>query len=146
MTNMFSEITQRELGNKTKDKEEEFEETMNKRGAGLFKQMSTIEELKENIYSVEHTKAKNNIENEIDFKRRQKKKIPINYGKSLFDNLRIDKAIYDKSKEINVTFNDLDSLIVNLSSNNINDQYLALVGIRKLLCLPQFPVNIIIDK
>lgn len=145
---MFAEISKKELENKPKNSEAEFEEKMNNKGDGIFKTISTIDEIKETTYNNELNKSKCNIENEIEIRRRLKhKSIPVGYGNSLFDNLQIDKGIFEKSKELNVTDKDIDILVAQLGTSNINDQYVGLVGIRKLLTSAyNAPVQEIIDR
>ena len=142
---MFSQVTKN-----TKDFDSELDNEMSKRGDGIFKIPTSMEEVKENNLNVELNKAKNNIESEIEIRRRLKKTNTkaIEYSKSLFDNLSISKETFEIGNITNPNYNELDTYINSLqNSNNINEQYLGLVAIRKILSnKSNAPIQEIIDK
>lgn len=130
-----------------KNTEDQSDEKMNRR-ADLYKVGNTIDDVKEANLNVELNRRKNNLESEIERRRKQKHTcVPISYGQSLFEVMTIDKETYDLGCKISVSIQDLDGIIQKLSSPNAGDQYLALVGIRKLLALPHnAPIQQIIDR
>lgn len=127
-TNIFSEIMK-----PIKDSDKEFEESMNKRGDGLFKQVSDITDVKEESQFKEISKNQIDRQREIDIRRRLKNNIKVEYGKSLKDCLTIDKISYEKANEYTAKIDELPIYINYLASNNENDQFCGLVAIRKLL-------------
>lgn len=142
---MFSQVTKN-----IKDFDNELDNKMSKRGDGIFKMPNSIEDVKENNLTVELNKAKNNVESEIEARRRLKKTNTkaIEYSKSLFDNLTISKEAFEVANKSVPNINELDNYVNNLqNSNNINDQYIGLVCIRKILSSKSnSPIQEIIDK
>lgn len=130
----------------SKDPESTSDDKMNKRAADMYKTFSSVEDMKESNIAQELIKKKSNLENEIEMRRKKNKTIPISYGKSLIDNISIDLNVYEQSKNLAVTAKDLEVLVNNLNSSNPSEQYLALVGIRKLICIDKPPIQEIIDK
>lgn len=129
----------------SKDSEATSDNKMNKR-AELYKTLSSVEDMKELNITQELIKKKSNLENEIEMRRKKNKTIPISYGKSLLDSISIDMNVYEQGKNMTVCQNDLEVLINKLGSYNVSDQYLALVGMRKLICADKPPIQEIIDK
>lgn len=146
--NLFTQISQ--FSSEAKDTDAEFEEKMLKKGDGLFRQITTIEEIKEEIYAKEISKVKSNIENEIEIRRRIKhKSIPIGNDLSLFNSLSIDKTTFERAESSVFEIKDLPFIINNLTTvNNLSDQYVSLVAIRKLLTTSSSvnPIQEIIDN
>lgn len=145
-SSLFAEIMKQQV-NKPKDSESEFQETMNKRGDGLFQQTQHISEVKENTQTFELNRNQLDREKTIENRRRLKNNIKVDYGKSIKDSLTLDVQNYEQAQKFEAQPNDLDVYIKNLSSDNQLEQYFGLVGIRKLLTLPHDPlIQEVIDK
>lgn len=145
-TNLFADIMKKQTS-KQKDFESEFEESLNKRGDGLFQQTKTVYDIKENTQSDELARHQIDREREIMLRRRGQKGIKVDYGKSLTDSLTIGALNYEQAQKMEANPKDLDNYIKNLASENQLEQYFGLVGIRKLLTLPQDPlIQEVIDK
>lgn len=145
-TSLFSEIMSQQ-NNKQKDSEKEFEDAMNKRGDGIFQQMSHISEIKQDEQTKEIARNQMERERTIDNRRRLKNNIRVDYGKSLKECLTIDLQSYEQAQKIEGQASEIDSYIKYLASDNQLEQYYGLVGIRKLLTLPNDPmIQEVIDK
>jgi hypothetical protein len=145
-TSLFSEIMNQQ-NNKQKDSEKEFEDVMNKRGDGIFQQMSHISEIKQDEQTKEIARNQMERERTIDNRRRLKNNIRVDYGKSLKECLTIDLQAYEQAQKIEGQPSEIDSYIKYLASENQLEQYYGLVGIRKLLTLPNDPlIQEVIDK
>lgn len=128
MASIFANIS---ISNK--DAETESDDKMNKRAAEMYKTFSSVEDMKESNIAAELIKKKSNLENEIEMRRKKNKTIPISFGQSLYDNISIPKEVYEQGLNIVVTAADLETLISKIASLSVEEQYLAIVGIKKLL-------------
>lgn len=142
MASIFSNIS---IANK--DAEAESDDKMNKRATEMYKTFSSVEDMKESNIAAELIKKKSNLENEIEMRRKKNKTIPISFGQSLYDNISIAKEVYEQGLNITVTAADLEALISKIGSPSIDEQYLAIVGIKKLLTSQEGPaIQEIIDR
>lgn len=124
-------------------------ENMDKRGDGIFNIASSIEDVQEKNISEELSKNRDELFKELDYARKLKrgKTKAIDYSKSLFENLTIPKEIFQVGEDMNADVNQLDLYVSKLSSQQVNEQYLGLVAIRKLLSYDKSaPVQDIIDR
>jgi len=65
---------------------------------------------------------------------------------SLKSKLTISLNLYDQCNNMTVNINDMQNIINEFKTNDIEKKYKGLVGIRKLLCLPENPpIQQIID-
>ena len=78
-------------------------------------------------------------------KQKLNKEFEISNSEKIIDKLTIPNEFYEKCKNMSVNINQLKETIISFNSNDINQKYLGIVGLRKLLCLKDPPIQILLD-
>ena len=63
----------------------------------------------------------------------------------IIDKLTISRELYDKCNSMNVTIEHLKEIFIAFNSNDIEQKYRGLVGLRKILCMNNSPIQLILD-
>ena len=110
-----------------------------------FDQDENFSKIKESTMSKELTLSQDN-RNKIFIQKRLHKKSNIESKESLINSLSIPKDIYEKLTSEEIQPSDFSKIINLFNSQNIDDKFKGLIGIRKLLSIAsQPPIQEIID-
>ena len=110
-----------------------------------FAKDENFSKIKEATLTKELTLSQDN-RNKIFLQKRLHKKNNIESKESLLNNLSIPKDIYEKLTSEEIQPSDFSKIINLFNSQNIDDKFKGLIGIRKLLSIPsQPPIQEIID-
>ena len=102
---LFNEIQKKLQESKAKNLEGEMEEKMKIRNEQLFKNKSTLDDIRSDIYSNELNIKKDKRENDIEIRRKLKQTINIENTIQLKDRLNIDPKIYEDCYNMEVQVN-----------------------------------------
>ena len=92
---------------------------------------------------------RNNFREELFLQKRIKQKIvesnEDSSSEKIIDNLTISRDLYDKCNSLNVSIIQLKEILIAFNSNDFEQKYKGLVGLRKILCLENPPIQLILD-
>ena len=128
-----------------KSQEEKIESKFQRRQDFIFSN-ENFSKIKEDSIKNEISLGNSNREKIFIQKRLKQKLIKenINSGK-IENNLIISSEIYKKCQNMSVNIEDLKEILPSFNSNDIEKKYTGLVGLRKLLCLEDFPVPVLVE-
>ena len=109
-----------------------------------FSNEENFSSLKESEMSKELSLGQN-LRDKIFMQKRLKKNINIEQSQSLKSKLTIPLELYETCERMVVDLTQFKEIIQAFRSNDINQKYTGLVGIRKLLSLPNSPIQELID-
>ena len=126
---------------------EEIDSKFESRQRALYDEES-LQEIKEKSLNKELSLGQS-MREKFCLRKRIQQKLIINPTKSsnsskIFDNLTISQELYNKCKEAKFTLEHISEIISCLNSNNLENKYIGIVGVRKLLCNEHPPIDIII--
>ena len=139
----FLSLTQIPLKSQTNQIESKFQN----RKETLFAE-EDFSQIKEDSINKELTLGKNVREKYFVQKRLKQKLNKENEShncKKIIDNLTISHDYYEKCQNMTVNINQLKEMLIAFNSTDVNQKYLGLVGLRKILCLLDPPIQIILD-
>ena len=100
----------------------------------MKKELSLGKSIREKIFIQKRLKQKMNKENENS------------KSETIRDKLTISRDFYDKCIDMNVNISQLKDIIISFNSNDLEQKFVGIVGIRKLLCLQDKPpIEIILE-
>ena len=90
-----------------------------------------------------------NLREEIFVQKRLKQKMTDQdnnlSSKKIEDKLTISRELYEQCNSMEISIHQLKDILMFFNSNNIEQKYKGLVGIRKLLCLKSFPNQLLLE-
>ena len=109
-----------------------------------FSNEENFSEIKEKTMSEELSQGLN-FRNKIFMKKRIKQNINIEVIQSLKNKLTIPLELFEKCENMSVELSKFSQILSSFRTQEINQKYLGLVGIRKLLLLSPSPIQELID-
>ena len=109
-----------------------------------FSNQVEYSQIKENTMTNELSLGQN-FRNKIFMQKRLKKAMNVEQTQSLKSKLTISPELFEKCSNMNVELSKFPEIINAFRSNDINQKYSGLVGIRKLLTLQTSPIQELID-
>ena len=90
---------------------------------------------------------RNNFREDLFLQKRIRHKIIKNNedskSETLIDNLTISRDLYNKCNSMNFSIIQLKEILIAFNSKDIEQKYKGLVGLRKILCLENAPIQLI---
>ena len=115
---------------------------------GLSFEEKNYSQIKEDSMNKELS-LRNNFREEIFLQKRIKQKLAKidedSKSEKIIDNLTISRDLYDKCYSMNVSLIQLKEILIAFNSNDVEQKYKGLVGLRKILCLENPPIQLILD-
>jgi importin subunit alpha-2 len=126
-----------------KSQENEIDSILQRRQQNFMNE-ENFSKIKENTMSDELSLGIN-FRNKIFMKKRMKQNINIETTQSLKNKLTIPLDLFEKCENMNVELSKFSEILSSFRTQKINQKYLGLVGIRKLLLLSPSPIQELID-
>ena len=128
-----------------KSQEEQIESKFQRRQDFIFSN-ENFSKIKEDSIKNEISLGNSNREKIFIQKRLKQKLIKENINTGKIENhLTISSEIYKRCQNMSVNIEDLKEILPSFNSNDIEKKYTGLVGLRKLLCLEDFPVPVLVE-
>ena len=133
--------------NPLNSQEEQIESKFQNRHELLFTK-ENFSQIKEDSMNKELSLGKSFREKMFLQKRLKQKKAQDNeniHSQKIVDNLTISRELYDKCNAMNIKLEQLKQILISFNSNNIEQKYIGLVGLRKIFCIDNCPIQLILD-